>query len=206
MTIDTPEKLPAADRYYSSQEVARILGITRSAVVRWINEGKLSAFRTLGGHRRIAAADLARFSKEHRMPIPEALRGLAATRILLVDDDPRFLRGLQRRFKAHADEFSVETAGNGFDALVAIGSFNPEVFLLDIRMPGLDGVEVLKRMRSNQRTSGISVVAMSGHMDSATSDRCRRLGAAACLDKLLPFSSLLTTLRELRKPGQAGLR
>jgi excisionase family DNA binding protein len=199
---DSPIEIKAADRYFTSHEVAKILGITRSSVVKWISQGKLNAFRTLGGHRRVPAAELVRFAREHGMPIPEALRELAIGKVLVVDDDPRFLRSLQRAFKPHADEFQLETAESGVKALMLLGSLKPEVLFLDLQLPALDGFEVLKAIKSNPETKAMAVIVMSGHMDEAKCARGKKLGAAMCLEKPVNISELMETLRELRKPRQ----
>ena len=179
MPIDSSTEIHAADRYFSSQDVAEILGVTRTSVVKWIRQRELSAFRTLGGHRRISATELVRFATEHGMPIPEALRELAIAKVLAVDDEPPFLRALQRAFKLHAaNEFSLETAESGLDAMMAIGHLKPDFLLLDICMPGLDGFEILKRVQANPIAQGLVVIAMSAEMSEATSKRCQKLGAA----------------------------
>ncbi len=70
----------AGDRYFSTHEVGGILGVTASSVVKWANEGRLKAFSTPGGHRRISSADLIRFAQSHGMPLPKAL-GQSAARV-----------------------------------------------------------------------------------------------------------------------------
>jgi excisionase family DNA binding protein len=193
-------EIRAADRYFSSYEVSEILGVTPSSVVKWINEGLLKAFRTPGGHRRVPAAELVRFSAEHGMPIPAALRELAIGKVLVADDNTHLLSAFKRAFKVHADEFHLQTADNGVEALMWVGCFRPDVLILDIRMPGLDGFDVLKRLKANPHTKAMTVIAISGQMDAATSGRCKKLGAAICLEKPVSVSGLLKTLRELRKP------
>jgi excisionase family DNA binding protein len=197
--IDRSTEVRAADRYFTSHEIAVILQVTPSSVVKWINEGILSAFRTPGGHRRVSATELVRFAQEFGMPIPEALRELAVAKVLVVDDEPKFLTALQRGFKPHAGEFRLETTDNGMDALMLIGSIKPDVLILDLHMKTLDGFEVLKRMKANPETNHTVVIALSGHMDSATSERCKKLGASACLQKPASVQALLDTLRALRK-------
>jgi excisionase family DNA binding protein len=206
LPIDASTEIRAADRYFTSHEVGDILQVTPSSVVKWINEGLLNAFRTPGGHRRISASELVRFSLHHGMPIPEALRELAIGKVLVVDDEPRFLSALQRAFKPHADEFRLRTVENGVDALMLIGSLKPDVLILDIRMPTLDGFAVLERIRAYPDTQHTIVLAMSAHMDAPTAERCKKLGAAACLQKPVNVSQLMETLRELRKPRYAWSR
>jgi excisionase family DNA binding protein len=204
--IDPSAQIRAADRYFSSHEVSEILGVTPSSVVKWVSDGLLKAFRTPGGHRRIPAAELVRFSAEHGMPIPAALRELTIGKVLVADDDTHFLASLKRAFKVHGDEFHLQTADNGVEALMWVGCLRPDLLILDIRMPGLDGFDVLKRLKANPHTKAMTVIAISGHMAATTSERCKKLGAAICLEKPVSVSGLLETLRELRKPRQTWSR
>jgi excisionase family DNA binding protein len=206
VAVDRSTDIRAADRYFSSHEVSEILGVTPSSVVKWIGAGLLSAFRTPGGHRRVSATELVRFSWQHGMPIPEALRGLAISKVLVADDDSRFLSAIKRAFKVHADEFRLQTADNGVEALMWIGCLKPDVLILDVHMPGLDGFDVLKRLKANPHTEAMTVIAISGQMDADTSAGCKKLGATMCLEKPAPVSDLLKTLRELLKPSHTWSR
>jgi excisionase family DNA binding protein len=203
MPIDPSIEILAEDRYFSTHEVSGILGVTPSSIVKWVKLGRLKAFSTPGGHRRIAAADLVRFAQEQGMPIPKLLRELTVSKVLAVDDEPRFLRALENAFRPHADEFQVATADNGVDGLVLVGSLKPDFLLLDINMPRTDGFDVLKRLKSSTETRAMTVVVISGGIDAATEAKCKKLGAAMCLPKPFSNAELLEALRELRKPRGA---
>ena len=200
MTVDGSREIRPADRYFTSREVGDILQVTASSVVKWINDGILNAFRTPGGHRRVPASELVRFARHHGMPIPEQLRDLATSKLLIVDDEPRFLSALQRAFKPYNEEFALQTVGNGIDALVLIGALKPDLLVLDLQMPGIDGFKVLERLKSQPGTRSMTVIALSGQMNEATAERCRKLGATAFLQKPVRIAELLATLRELRQP------
>ncbi len=200
MPTDSPPDIHAADRYFTSHQVGDILQVNPSSVVKWINDGILNAFRTPGGHRRVSASELIRFARHHGMPVPTELRDLALTKVLVVDDEPRFLGALQKAFKPYAEEITLQTCENGIDALMATGAFKPDVLILDVRMPGLDGFKVLERIRAYPETSHTTVIVMSGQMDEATVERCKKLGATTCLSKPVKIPELVETLRELRRP------
>jgi adenylate cyclase len=111
--------------------------------------------------------------------------------ILIVDDDP-----LNRRLLTK----SLETEGhrttdvdNGFAALSAIDADEPDVILLDIEMPGLDGIEVLERIKTDARTRHIPVIMISGVDDAESVVRCLEAGADDFLPK--PFDPLIFRAR-----------
>jgi CheY-like chemotaxis protein len=200
MSLDPSVEIRAADRYFTSHQVGDILQVNPSSVVKWINDGILNAFRTPGGHRRVSATELVRFAQHHGMPIPDELRELAISKLLVVDDEPRFLTSLQRALKPYGDEFAVQTVNDGIDALMMLGGLKPDILILDIRMPGLDGFKILERLKAGADSRRMITIALSGHMDEATAERCQKLGALICLQKPVQVSVLLETLRELRKP------
>ncbi len=200
MAIDTSAEIRAADRYFTSHQVGDILQVNPSSVVKWINDGILSAFRTPGGHRRISASELVRFARHHGMPIPEELKELAISKVLVVDDEPRFLTALQKALKPFDNEIALETVENGIEALIKIGTLKPDILILDIRMPGIDGFQVLERVKSYPDMQHLTVIAVSGQMDDSTAERCKKLGAFMCLTKPVKVPELLETLREMRKP------
>ena len=96
------------------------------------------------------------------MPVPEELRALASTRVLAIDDEPQLLRSIERALKPFEREMRITTVENGIDALLRLGSLKPDIVLLDLRMPGIDGFEVLERLARNPDTKDIRVIAMSG--------------------------------------------
>jgi CheY-like chemotaxis protein len=185
-------------RSFSLREAARILCVPQASITAWIRERHCEAVRRPRRRRRIAAADLVRFARDRRLPIPEALRALAITKVLVIDDEQLVLSALRRSLKSRSDEFCIEMSSSSVQGLSLIGSFQPTVLLLDIRMPGLDGLEVMERLRTTAETKDLLVVAMSGYMDEGTTERCIKLGAAACLSKPVSGSALCEALKELR--------
>lgn len=196
MNAITPVSNPSA-KYYTSHQVGSLLQVNPSSVVKWINDGLLHAFRTPGGHRRVAAAELVRFALHHGMPVPEELQGLTITKVVVADDEGRFLSAFQRAVKPFRHEFDLHVAENGIDALILIGALKPDILILDLRMPGLDGFQVLERIRDNPGTRGMAVVAISGEMTEANAAHCKELGAVETLQKPLKLPILIETLREV---------
>ena len=99
---------------------------------------------------------------------------------------------------------SVETASNGEAGLAAIRGERPDLVLLDLRMPGLDGVEVLKRIRDID--AGIAVIVISGAGDLADAGAALASGALACLQKPVDLQQLKQLVSDVlgrsQSPGQ----
>ena len=110
--------------------------------------------------------------------------------ILLVDDDDQALAGLQMIL--HWEGFSVRTATSGLEALAAIESEHPHVVLLDVRMPGLSGIDLASRLRAAPSTAAIRIVfysawpapSVTGDCDAYDSYLCKPSSAAAIVSAL----------------------
>jgi CheY-like chemotaxis protein len=118
-----------------------------------------------------------------------------AARVLLVDDDPD-IRALYGG-RLCADGFDVSLAADGCQALAAAGG-PPAIILLDHRMPGMNGLEVLGRLKENATTAAVPVVMLSNECDPAMQATCVRRGAVAWWRKsgLMP-AELSRRVREL---------
>ena len=179
-------------RFLTSHEVATLIQVSPSAVLRWIDQGRLRAFRTPGGHRRVASAELVDFLRTHQMPVP---RQLAPLRLLVIDDEARYLKALKVLLEPSFIE--VELRDNPVDGLLAVGLRRPDVILLDVYMPGMDGAEVCRRLKASSETKDITVIAMSGSAAEDVVEELRAAGAAAFLPKPLTAQAVLAELAQL---------
>jgi len=183
-----------ADHLLTSHEVGDLLQVNPSSVKKWVNEGRIAAFRTPGGHRRIRVADLVAFLDRHDMPIPSRLAAAGKKRLLIVDDDVVHLRALERRLKQYKARVQVELTENGIDALVLVGSFKPHLIVLDVYMPDLDGLEVCRRLKRKPETQNIGVIVTSAHLTKAVEEDAMSAGALVCIPKPIDLKLLLEHL------------
>lgn len=149
-------------RIFTTFEVARICGVYHTTVINWANKGRLKAHTTPGGHRRIAAGDLLEFMQHFEMPIPADLLG-RTKRILIVEDDPSVQRMLTRALEV-LPGVDISACVGGLEALMAIGKEAPDLLVLDIRIPQVNGIEVCKVLKSNEQTKPIKIIAVSGEI------------------------------------------
>jgi excisionase family DNA binding protein len=186
-------------RIYSSRDVGKMVGADPSSVNRWIDSGRLKAYRTPGGHRRVLHDDLLQFLGQWGIPVPDELRPAGLT-MLIVDDDEQYLRALRKALMRSDKTLEIQTCTSGIEALILIGARRPDVVLLDVYMPGIDGVEVCTRLKNSDETQGVMVIANTGRPSSQLEKRVLEAGAAAFLTKPFKPSALL----EIIKPGQAA--
>lgn len=149
-------------------------------------------------------------------PTPSRVLALAGRRVLVVDDQPS-IRGVLRVALGEAGAL-VSEAADGESALQEVERDIPEVLLLDLAMPGMDGWEVLLRLRQSPRTASIPVVVETSDEDYASYQRARNLGVAAFVSKPFRLGQLVETCRRIvegarplqgrgeRAPGNQGVR
>lgn len=178
--------------FLSSYRVAELVRVSPSTVLSWIDQGLLPAHRTPGGHRRVSEAALCRFLRDRGLPLPPALS--PRKQLLLIDDEAAFLRTTRRTLAQLAPRIETTTAEGGIDGLLHVGWLRPDAVVLDAYMPGMDGVEVCRRIRGFDRTRHTVVVALTGQPSEELAERFREAGAAACLAKPVAAERLLAAL------------
>jgi len=136
-------------RYWGTQRVARVLQVTPATVASWIDQGHLKGHRTPTGRRRVASADLAEFLQAHGMMVPNELQA-ARDRpvVVLVEDDPGYLKALVRTLEREAPEVDVVETSTGVDGLLEIGRVSPDLVVLDYALPDLNAVQVVSGCRT----------------------------------------------------------
>jgi len=133
-----------------------------------------------------------------------AANGNSKLRILIIEDDPALLRGLKDNFVNQG--YDVRTANDGVQALAIAASFRPDVALLDLGLPVMDGYELGERLRQAPETRGASLVALTGYGHAAHRERSRATGFDEHLVKPVDIATVHEVLRRLEasKPGRAS--
>lgn len=113
-------------------------------------------------------------------------------KVLLVDDEQEFIETLSERLKMR--DMDAKLALDGEQALAAVQDDEPDVILLDLKMPGMDGMEVLRQIK--KAYSHVQVVMLTGHGTERDEEQALRLGAYAYLQKPVDLERLVVTLRD----------
>jgi len=170
---------------FSTSEVAKYCHVTADTIRKWAEAGRIHVFKTPGGHRRIRRDDLVRFLRENKIPVHEDLDN-AGIRVLVVDDEKAVVSVIRRFLERSQTPFQIEVALDGFEAGHQIATFRPNVIFLDLRLPGMDGFEVCRRIKSDLDTSSSHIIAMTGFYEGDVAQRIVEMGAALLMQK--PFT------------------
>jgi excisionase family DNA binding protein len=174
--------------FLTTFEISEICEVNPTTVQNWVKEGKLKAHVTPGGHRRIRREDLIGFMKEFGLPIPSGMEEPPPF-ILIVDDERDVIELLTAIMQSGEEEVEVAGAQSGVDALLMIGERKPDLLILDLMMPGMNGIEVCQKLKAGAATKGLKIVAITGDHDPSTRERILAAGADLFFAK--PFDMMV---------------
>lgn len=127
-------------------------------------------------------------------------KGHARKRILIVDDEPAVVSFIEGALRLEG-EYEVSTAYDGFEAGHQLAIFEPDLIVLDIMLPGMDGFEICRRVKSDPRTSHVKVLAVTGFATEENIEKILQYGADDYLAKPLKLEELKRKVHELLSSG-----
>ncbi|MDX6485604.1 MAG: hypothetical protein QOF43_757 [Gaiellaceae bacterium] len=169
-------------------QAAKFLGVAQSTIRKWSDQGRVPAFYTPGGHRRYRRRDLEAFLDRSG---PGGKSG--GPLVLVVDDDARLREFM--RVNLEMEGYTVREASSAEEALGSIEDQAPELVLLDVVMPGIDGWEMLQRMQ--ERYGSIPVIMFSGQVDANSAGEAEQRGARGFVGKPFDPQQLIERAKQL---------
>jgi len=191
---------------FTSHEVSRVCGVAPITVGRWIRAGKLKAFRTVGGHRRILRSDLEAFMEAFGIPGDLGRRSEKTRRVMVVDDDEIMVKVLRELIGTLDGAWEVKGAGDGFEAGRLVETFEPALVFLDLMMPGMDGFEVCRRIKSDARTEHTEIVGITGYFTEENREKLKACGAIDLYRKPIDLETLQEILEQIFSPASETSR
>ena len=186
--------IKAVDKIFTITQAAKLCGLNRIALWRWIKSGKLQAYQTPTGQYKIKKEDLEQFVRKDLKYIQPILKE-NLPRILIVDDDDS-VRKYFRRILSN-DQYEIGEAFNGFQAGLKIMKFKPLLVILDLFMPEIDGFYICRQLKTDPATKHIKIIAISGYNSSENKDKILELGADVFLEKPINKKDLLISIKRL---------
>jgi excisionase family DNA binding protein len=185
-----------AKTYCTSKQAAALLMVSPVTVREWTRKGVLRAVSTAGGHRRFMIEDLRAFAAAHgiRLESDSTVAAAGPNRVLLVDDDVVFATYLRQIILTASPNIQVQCASDGFEAGQLTESFRPQLVVLDIKMPRVDGIELCRRLRASPTTANAELVVMSNALNEESIAAVRAAGANRWLEKGASRAEILAAL------------
>lgn len=181
---------------FTTHDIAKLCKVNGSTVKNWINDGKLQAYKTPGGHRRINREDLIQFLEKYEMPIPPQVKG-KKLKVLVVDDEKDIVKIITRALKKQSWGLEIEPAYDGYEAGVKVTDSFPDLVILDNELPGVDGYKVLQNIKANKKLKGVKILAITGKDIPETKEKLLSSGADVFMAKPLNLKELVSTVARL---------
>jgi excisionase family DNA binding protein len=171
-------------------QAAKYLGVAQSTIRKWSDNGRVPAFYTPGGHRRYRRGDLDAFLERSGPG-----RGRTGPVVLVVDDDP----GVRQVVRANleAEGYAVREAGSADEGLASLEEEPPDLLLLDVMMPEVDGWEMLRRVQERYGRGAIPVLVFSGTVEERTIADATARGARGFLGKPFDLQQLIDQAKQI---------
>jgi excisionase family DNA binding protein len=189
MARDSGRQTPLGEAdWLTLGQAARYLGVAQSTIRKWSDSGRVRAFKTPGRHRRYRRDDLDAFLQRSA---PESRSGPI---VLIVDDDERLREYV--RVNLEMEGYTVHEAASAKEGMGVLDELRPDLVLLDVMMPKVDGWEMLQLMHDRHGVGSFPVVMFSGKVDEAADEAAER-GAQGFIGKPFDPHELIAQTKQL---------
>lgn len=184
------------DNYCTTREAAEILGVSLRTAQQWVEKGYLQAWKTSGGHRRITRGSIEAALAERRRDADTAPPPYALP-ILIIEDDAALLRLYLAQMSRWPFGTSIYTAPNGFEGLVMVGESRPALLVCDLRLPGVNGFQIVRWLSEIERYRDVRIVVVSGLPLGEIDAHGGVPGKVELMSKPIDFTRLQAIAREI---------
>ena len=177
-------------KIFTTHDIASLCHVDMKTVINWTKDGSLKAYKTKGGHRRIKKDDLIEFLNKYDMPIS------LKKSILIVDDDDSLRSALTEYFESKG--YIVDETDDGFKAGVIFEAKRPDVVILDLVMPGIDGIKTCENIREIEGVKRTKIILLTGYASKENFKKAEESGADKCIAKPVESDVLFEEVEKLR--------
>ena len=193
------------DKVFTTKQAAELLGVSLRTAQLWVESGVLKAWKTAGGHRRISRESVETLLQEkHRALGAESDE--SPFRILIVEDEPDILKLYQLAIKSWGLPVEIYTAENGLEGLLRLGQFRPNVLITDLLMPSMDGLEMIRMLRTDPEYKDMTIIVVTTLNPDEIQERGGLPDGAGLFSKPIPFEDIETVVREKFDAWQSRLQ
>ena len=179
---------------YTTVEAARIIGVTPRTIQLWADSGVLPARKTPGGHRRISASVLKAFVKQ--LEEQESNEEKETLRVLVAEDEPDIRKLYQITMSTWDIPLQLTLAKDGHEALIRIGQQNPDILIVDLNMPHMDGFHMIQVLKKDPNFQDMDIFVVSALSPESITSRGGLPDGVVVYGKPIPFEKLEDHIRE----------
>jgi len=145
--------------YLTTRQAAEMLDVAVSTVQQWANEGLLKAWTTGGGHRRIVRSSINEMLNERMDAQGKSSQQFS---VVVVEDSAQQLRMYEKQFRRWYTDINVVTAKDGYEGLIKIGQTLPSIIITDLKMPNMDGFQMITALKQMPELSSCIIIVVTG--------------------------------------------
>jgi len=186
--------------YLTTRQAARILDISVRTAQQWVDTGKLMGWVTQGGHRRISHASVME-------ALSKRLTSAADTYLLpllIIEDDLELIKLYRVHLKTWPFGVQASFTPNGYEALVLAGEMNPAMLVCDLRLPGINGFQIVRALANMDRFSNLRIVVVSGLPANEIEAHGGLPSGVEVMGKPIDFKRLLAIAQKAWEVGVTG--
>ncbi len=174
---------------FTTGEAAKICKVSQQTIIRCFDSGQLKGFRVPGSRfRRIPREQLYAFMRDNGIPTDALESG--KRKVLIVDDDQELVELIVDVLDKDG-RFEVRTVNNGFDAGMMVKEYHPDLIVLDVMLPDINGKEVCQRVRTDKSMDDVRIICISGMVEEDKIEDLKAAGANDFLHKPFEVETLI---------------
>ena len=152
---------PPNQKHCSSKHAAAILGVTTRTIQSWPESGILDPWKTPGGHRRFNLEDVEGLRANLTKEVGD-VESESSIRILIIEDDSDLLRLYEMAIEGWDYPVTLELATDGFQGLIKMGAWKPNIVITDLQMPNINGIEMLESISETKLFKSMNIIVVTG--------------------------------------------
>ncbi|MCH7763622.1 MAG: response regulator [Candidatus Marinimicrobia bacterium] len=187
------------NKYFTTGDIASYCAVDTITVKNWIMQGILNAFKTPAGHDRISSGSFLTFIEEYgHYYIPDFFGDINnGVDVLVIDDDSKYRDLIEYQLNSQFNNLVIKTADNGFDGYMKLNQHKPKLVFLDLMMPGITGVELLRNIREKKELTHVSIYIISAYIDNDVIQELNELNIKVILNKPVNHRQLINECSEI---------
>lgn len=184
-------------KVYTTREVGNFCGVDLTTVINWINKGKLKAYKTAGGHRRITLKDLIKFMNEFAIPVPPEIQDRNRIKVLAAVDSPDILDLITQALKGLFRDCEFAVAVDAFEAGNKLAVFKPDIVILDLSLSGISECGILEKIRKIEKD--VKILSISANENNGYREKALNAGSNGCIARPFAVNDFLSAVKKILK-------
>ncbi|MCX8082478.1 MAG: response regulator [bacterium] len=184
-------------KFFTTGDIAELFGVSRISAYKWVKSGKIKAFKIPGGRYRITSKSINEFIK--KTGLAEKFPYLIGNtlKILIVDDEELIAKSIKNFLEEKYHNWHITIANDGFEAGRLLMNIIPDIVILDLFLPGINGFQLCRKIKNDEATKHIKIIAITGYPTEENIGKIKECGADTFISKPFEMEKLEKTLKQL---------